>query len=37
MYELACSCVFYSKNKDILMDDEDEDAEFDHAGEEEEW
>ncbi len=30
MYQLAASCVFRSKNKEIL--DEEEDGDFDHNG-----
>ncbi len=39
MYQISCSCVFYSKNKDFLMsnDEEGQDEDFDHAGDEEEW
>jgi hypothetical protein len=29
--------VFYSKNKDLLMMNEEGDEDFDHAGEEEDW
>jgi len=36
MYQLTASCVFYYKNKDILMngEDDDNDGDFDHAGDE---
>ena len=35
MYQTACSCVFYSKNRDLLMIDDNDAGEddFDHAGE----